>query len=209
MNSTKIEDYCTLNSSEIPDYLHELERETNLKTVNPRMLSGHLQGRVLSMISQLLQPHRILEIGTFTGYSALCLAEGLAEGGSLDTIEVNHELKFLISKYIAKSPYSHKINMHYGDAHKMLLKLDGEFDLVFLDAGKEDYLEYYEKIIPMIRSGGVLLADNVLWSGKVISDPDDSTARSIHKFNRFVHSDPRVESVLLPLRDGLSLIRKI
>jgi caffeoyl-CoA O-methyltransferase len=208
ITSGKIEDYCTINSSVVPAYLYELERETNLKTINPRMLSGPLQGRVLSMISHLLQPKRVLEIGTFTAYASLCLAEGIREGGVLDTIEVNPELSKIIHKYIRKSPYAKIIKAHFGDALDVIKTLPGNYDLVFLDAAKEDYILYYEALIPDLPSGGLILADNVLWSGKVFNDPEDPTARAINKFNRHVHADQRVESVILPLRDGLSMIRK-
>lgn len=204
----KSEDYCTLNSSAAPEYLLELDRETHIKTVNPRMMSGQLQGRLLSMISQMLQPKRILEIGTFTAYSALSLAEGLQDGGQLDTIEVNQELKSLIHKYIRKSPYRSMINTYFGDALELIDRLSGPYNLVFIDAGKEHYIDYYEKVMPKIPPGGIILADNVLWSGKVYDDPQDETARQIHRFNRHVRKDTRTEVLMLPIRDGLSLIRK-
>jgi caffeoyl-CoA O-methyltransferase len=204
----KSEDYCTLNSSEAPKYLLELERETHIKTINPRMISGQLQGRLLSMVSQILQPKRILEIGTFTAYAALSLAEGLQKGGQLDTIEVNQELKSLIHKYIQKSPYKAQINSHFGDALELLDQLPGPYDLVFIDAAKEHYIQYYEKVLPKIPPGGIILADNVLWSGKVYADPQDETARQIHRFNRHVRKDTRTEVLMLPIRDGISVIRK-
>ena len=208
-NMNKAEDYCTMNSNQAPGYLLELERETHIKTVNPRMMSGHLQGRLLSMISKMIQPQRILEIGTFTAYATLCLAEGLKEDGVLDTIEVNSELKRFIHKYISMSPYKNSIKTHFGDALKILDNLEGPYDLVFIDAGKDHYIEYYEKIVPKVKIGGMILADNVLWSGKVFSDPQDETARVIHRFNRHIREDLRTEIVMLPIRDGISLIRKV
>jgi len=208
MISNKIEDYCTINSSHVPRYLLELERETNLRTVNPRMLSGDLQGRVLSMISKMLLPKRVLEVGTFTGYASLCLAEGLDREGLLETIEVNPELETIIQKYFQKSPFKDRIKLYMGDAKEILKKLPGPYDLVFLDASKEEYIQYFDEIKPKLKSGGIMLVDNVLWSGKVIEDSDDSTARAIHRFNRYVLSDDEMEIVMLPLRDGLSMIRK-
>jgi predicted O-methyltransferase YrrM len=205
----KAEDYCTMNSNQAPTYLLELERETHIKTVNPRMMSGHLQGRLLSMISKMIRPEKILEVGTFTAYATLCLAEGLAENGSLDTIELNVELKSFIHKYIGKSPYKNNIKTHFGDALKIIDQLDGPYDLVFIDAGKEQYIDYFEKLVPKVKTGGMILADNVLWSGKVFSDPQDDTARVIHRFNRHIREDMRTEIVMLPIRDGISLIRKI
>ena len=208
-NIQRAEDYCTLNSSRPPEYLFDLERETHIKTINPRMLSGHLQGRLLSMISKMISPERILEIGTFTAYSALCLAEGLTSTGKLDTIELNLELKKLIYKYINQSPYKDRIRPHFGDALNLIEKMEGEYDLVFIDAGKDQYIDYYEKAIPKLHQGGIVLADNVLWSGKVYLEPQDETARHIHRFNRHVLQDKRVEVIMLPLRDGISIIKKM
>ena len=208
MHTAKSEDYCTINSSDVPGYLMELERETHLKTVNPRMLSGQLQGRLLSMISKLLQPERILEIGTFTGYAALCLAEGLRPDGLLDTIELNREMKSIILKYVHASPFRNRIRLHMGDALKLMDQLPGPYDLVFIDAAKEFYIEYYEKAIDRVHPGGLILADNVLWSEKVFLEPEDETARKLNRFNRHVLNDPRVENVILPIRDGLSVIRR-
>jgi predicted O-methyltransferase YrrM len=205
----QMEDYCSLNSMPEAPYLTELERETHIKTVNPRMLSGQLQGRFLSMISKIVRPERILEIGTFTAYSALCLAEGLSPNGTLDTIEINRELRNLIVKYVQKSPFRDRIRVHFGDALEIIDRLEGPFDLVFIDAGKEQYPEYYAKVKHKVRRGGLILVDNVLWSGKVYTEPQDDTARIIHRFNRQVRQDPGVEIVMLPLRDGISLIRKL
>lgn len=208
LSSNKSEDYCSINSTGVPSYLTELERETHLKTINPRMLSGQLQGRLLSLISRLVKPEKILEIGTFTGYAALCLAEGLVPGGTLDTIELNPEMKSIIQKYIRLSPFRNQIHLHMGNALTLLDRLAGPYDLAFIDANKESYQDYYEKIIDKIKPGGLILADNVLWNGKVYLEPDDETARKLNKFNRHVLHDDRVENLILPIRDGLSLIRR-
>ncbi len=204
----KIEEYILSNSMDIPDYLIELERETNLTTLMPQMLSGRLQGRLLAFLSKMINPENILEIGTFTGYSALCLAEGLAENGKLITIEYDPELKNIIEKYIEKSGMQNRIEVIFNDAIHIIDKLEKAFDLVFLDAYKEDYINYYQKIIPKLNPGGIIIADNVLWSGKVITDQSDKTTKAIIEFNKFVNADPNTENVILPIRDGLSLIRK-
>lgn len=205
----KLEEYSINNSMNIPEYLNELERETNLTKLIPQMLSGRLQGRVLSFISKLIQPKNILEIGTFTGYSALCLAEGLQNNGRLTTIEFNMEMKNIIEKYFNKSDFKDQIELIMEDARKVLENLKGNFDLVFIDAFKDDYIFYYEKIMPFLNTGAVIIADNVLWSGKVINDIEDKTAIAINKFNQHVKNDPRTENIILPIRDGLSLIRKL
>ncbi|HHB52392.1 MAG TPA: methyltransferase [Saprospiraceae bacterium] len=208
-SNIKIEGYILSNSMDVPEYLIQLERETNLTTLMPQMLSGRLQGRLLSFISKMVNPENILEIGTFTGYSALCLAEGLRESGKLTTIEYDPEMKNIIEKYIGKSGMQDKIEVIFDDAKNVLDKLNNTYDLVFLDAFKEDYILYYENIIPRLKSGGIIIADNVLWSGKVITEPDDKTASAIIEFNRHVNNDPRTENIILPIRDGLSLIRKL
>jgi caffeoyl-CoA O-methyltransferase len=174
------------------------------------MLSGALQGRYLSFLSKLLKPQHILEIGTYTGYSALCLAEGLAPSGRLDTIEINDELETFILSYFNRSAFADQLNLHLGDALEIIDQLVKPWDLVFIDADKPRYLDYYQKLIPHLKSGAVILADNVLWSGKVLKEPkprDESTI-ALLKFNRFVQNDERVENLLLPLRDGLMCIRK-
>lgn len=204
----KINRYAEEHTTAHSDLLGMIERETHLKTLAPRMLSGHLQGRFLSMISQLMQPQKILEIGTFTGYSALCLAEGLAEDGLLYALEANDELTFLINKYIEKSPFSNKIKLIIGNAIEIIPTLDEEFDLVFIDAGKRDYPQYYDLIIDKVRTGGLIIADNILWSGKVVQDSKDLDTRIIDDFNKKIHQDERVENILLPLRDGLMIARK-
>ncbi len=172
------------------------------------MLSGPLQGRFLALISKLMRPQRVLEIGTFTGYSALCLAEGLAEGGELHTIEANPELAWLIRKYVDKSPFARQIQLHIGRAQSVIPTLTGNFDFVFMDAGKLDYSLYYDLVIDRMSAGALLIADNVLWSGKVIDNEKDVDTRSLDAFNKRVQADERVETLLLPLRDGLMLARK-
>jgi len=205
----KLEEYSIKNSMDIPEYLIELERETNLTKLLPQMLSGRLQGRILSFISKIISPKNILEVGTFTGYSALCLAEGLQKDGKLTTIEFDIKQKEIIKKYFNKSNYKDQIELILDDALKVLPKLTSKYDLVFLDAHKPDYIFYYDTILTMMNSGGIIIADNVLWSGKVINDLDDKSAAALHKFNQHVNSDPKTENVILPIRDGLSLIRKM
>jgi len=172
------------------------------------MLSGPLQGRLLTLLSQLLAPKRILEVGTFTGYSGLCLAKGLCEGGVLHTIEANDELAGVIQAFAQQAGLSRQIVLHIGDAAEIIPSLEETFDLIFLDGGKLDYLTHYELALPKLRAGGLLLADNVLWSGKVVLDAEDETAKALRAFNARVHADERVQNVLLPLRDGLMLVRK-
>lgn len=200
--------YCRAHSTPPDPLLNELERHTYLHTLHPQMLSGPLQGRFLMLISQIMRPRRILEVGAFTGYSALCLAKGLAEDGVLHTIEVNDELRGILETFVKKAGLEHKIILHVGDAVEIIPTLEETFDLVFLDAGKMDYLRHYELVLPKLRAGGLLLADNVLWSGKTVLDPEDETARALHAFNEHVQADDRVENLLLPLRDGLMLACK-
>ena len=204
----KINDYAEAHTSPDSDLLIALERETHLKTLSPRMLSGHLQGRFLSLISHLMQPKRVLEIGTFTGYSALCLAEGLADNGILYALEANDELEYLIKQSVKKSPLPHKIKLLIGDALEIIPNLNETFDLVFIDAGKRDYPLYYDLVIDKVRSGGLIIADNILWSGKVVEDKKDVDTQIIDTFNKKIHADERVENILLPLRDGLMMARK-
>ena len=204
----KINDYAEAHTSPDSDLLIALERETHLKTLSPRMLSGHLQGRFLSLISHLMQPKRVLEIGTFTGYSALCLAEGLADNGILYALEANDELEYLIKQSVEKSPSPHKIKLLIGDAIEIIPNLNETFDLVFIDAGKRDYPLYYDLVIDKVRSGGLIIADNILWSGKVVEDKKDVDTQIIDTFNKKIHADERVENILLPLRDGLMMARK-
>lgn len=211
MENNEIEEYILNHSSAEPELLYKLFRETNLKVLYSRMISGHIQGSLLRMISSMLNPERILEIGTFTGYSALCLAEGLAEKGQLDTIEVNAELEEMIRKYFDQSPNGHKINLIIGAALKVLPTLNKTYDLVFIDADKENYSEYYHLVFDKVRLGGFILADNVLWDGKVVINPPptDKETQGIISFNDLVKADHRVEKIILPLRDGISIIRKI
>ncbi len=204
----KIESYCISNSTDVPDYLIELERETNLTKLTPQMLSGRLQGRILSLLSKLINPNKILEVGTFTGYSALCLVEGLQENGQLITIENKIEHKDIIEKYFEKSGYYDRIKLVIDDAKKVLTNLNDTFDLVFLDAHKEDYQFYYDSVLPNVNSGGVIIVDNVLWSGKVINELNDRTAASIDDFNKYVLEDSRTENIMIPIRDGINIIRK-
>ena len=191
------------------DLLQRIDRETNLKVLMPRMLSGHYQGRVLSILSKLISPKRILEIGTFTGYATLCLAEGLAEDGLLYTLDINLELEDRVRGYFASSPYDSKINYVLGDATQTINELDELFDLVFIDADKKNNGTYYDLIFDRVRPGGLIIVDNVLWSGKILSNAKDKDTRNISTFNDKVTADHRVEKLILPVRDGLFIIRKI
>jgi len=206
----KLDEYVCIHTSEEDDLLKELNRQTHLKVLQPRMLSGHFQGRFLSMISKMIQPTTILEIGTYTGYSALCLAEGLKKDGKLVTIDKNAELEEFARNFFQKSAYSQNIEYVIADATKYIPTIKQSFDLVFIDADKGNYLNYYNLVIEMIPSGGYILADNVLWSGKVIEEKsmNDKDTKAIMEFNSFVMNDDRVENVLLPIRDGLFLVRK-
>lgn len=205
-----IEEYLLNHSDSEDPILAELNRETNLKVLRPRMLSGHLQGKFLEMISKMIQPDRILEIGTYTGYSAICMAKGLKENGMLHTIEINDELEDFISKYLQKAQVQEKVKLHFGDARKIITELNETFDLVFIDADKTEYIEYYQIIFDFVKPGGFILVDNVLWSGKVLEklDPEDVHTKGVIEFNDYIKKDQRVEKVMLPIRDGLTLIRK-
>ena len=202
-------DYVKANSQSEPEILTNLARETHQKILLPRMLSGTLQGRFLSMLSKLIAPKRVLEIGTYTGYATLCLAEGLVNGGEIDTIDKNEELMDFQRKYFDRSGFGTQIHQHLGNAIDLIPNLKYDYDLVFLDADKTNYLNYFEMVLPKTRSGGLILSDNVLWSGKVTqkADPKDKDTQVLQKFNKLIASDPRVESVILPLRDGLTLSR--
>ena len=206
-----IEAYCEAHTTPESGLLYRLNRQTNLETVNPRMLSDQLQGLFLTFISKMLRPERILEIGTFTGYSALCLAEGLTDTGELHTIEVNVEYEDRIREYFSQSPLGKQIILHIGDALQVAPKLDMTWDLVFIDAEKEDYLSYYEAVLPSVRKGGFILADNVLWNGKVVQEAvgNDRDTRAILAFNDHVQNDNRVRNLLLPFRDGIMIIEKL
>jgi len=207
----QIELYCETHSSKENDLLYRLNRETHLKILNPRMLAGQLQGRFLTMISKMLKPSNILEIGTFTGYSALCLAEGLHPKGALHTIEIDEELEEMITKYFNLSEHKENLHLHIGNALEIVPNLNKTWDLVFIDAEKKEYLQYYEMVLPRVKSGGFLLIDNVLWNGKVIEPiaKNDTDTQAIVEFNRFIQHDSRVKSLFLPLRDGLLLIEKL
>jgi predicted O-methyltransferase YrrM len=205
------EEYITIHSDIEPEYLAKLNRITHLRMINPRMLSGHFQGRVLAMFCHMIQPKTVLEIGTFTGYSAISMAEGMPEDGVLHTIDYDDELESFLNDVFAKSEQGHKIKLHIGDALTEIAKMNTIFDLVFIDADKEEYQAYYEAVLPKVRQGGYLLVDNTLWDGKVLKpvDPKDKETIAIMKFNEFIAKDTRIEKVLLPIRDGLTLIRKI
>lgn len=204
--------YITQHSDPGNKALSWIECQTNIRTNHARMLSGAVQGRFLTMLVEMLRPESILEIGTFTGYSAVCLAAGLPQGGHLDTLEANDELEELILEGFDRAGLADRITLHIGDARKTLAELAGKrlYDMVYIDANKRDYCEYYELVFDMVRPGGFILADNVLWDGKVCQDPlpQDRQTIGIARFNDMVMADPRVESVILPVRDGLNIIRK-
>lgn len=210
--SSQLESYLDKHISSESELLKRLQRETFQKTTQPQMLSGAHQGRLLSMISKLIRPKTILEIGTFTGYATLCLAEGLAPDGKIITIDRNEELIYLPKKYFAESEFANQIEIKLGNALEVLVELQNEtYDLVFIDADKSNYINYYEKVITQMNSGGVILADNVLWYGKVLEEakPNDKDTQVLQEFNNLTANDPRVESLILPIRDGISIIRKI
>lgn len=197
--------YCEPES----ELLQRIDRETNLKVLMPRMLSGHYQGRVLSMLSKMANPKRILEVGTFTGYATLCLAEGLTADGIIYTLDINAELEEMVRGNFAKSSLNDKINYIIGDAQKSLKALNDEtFDLVFIDADKKNNQTYYDLIFDQVKPGGIIIVDNVLWSGKVLNNAQDKDTKNIHDFNDYVNADQRVEKLILPVRDGLFVIRK-
>ncbi len=202
-------EYCERHSSPQSELLHWLERETHLKVSRPRMLSGHLQGRLLSMLSRLIAPSSILEIGTYTGYSALCLAEGLNAGGVLHTIDPNAETNQFARRAFTRSAYTSQIILHEGQGADIIPTLTNLFDLVFIDADKKNYSQYFDLVVDKVRTGGVIIADNVLWSGKVIDQQPDKDTQLIQTFNRKILNDPRVEQVVLPVRDGLTLMRRL
>ncbi len=204
------EAYSEKYSSPENDILKQLNRETNLKVMQARMLSGHLQGKLLEMLSCMIQPMQILEIGTYTGYSAIALCQGLQENGMLHTIDINAELEAISHKYFEKADLTNKIRHYIGDALDIIPTINQTFDLVFIDADKENYIAYFELVINKVRKGGILIADNALWSGKVLTEPHpkDKETQGIMEFNRFINNDIRVENLLLPFRDGLMIMRK-
>lgn len=207
--SQELEDYVSNHSENEPALLSALNRETHQKILLPRMLSGHFQGRVLSMLSKLIRPLNILEIGTYTGYATLCLCEGMQGNGTVDTIDINEELMDFQKKYFDLSDWKGQIFQHLGDATQIIPNLDKKYDLVFVDADKENYLNYFEIILPKMNKGGIILSDNVLWSGKVLETPNpkDLSTNVLLEYNKKLKEDPRVETVLLPIRDGLTVTR--
>ena len=203
-------EYSEKYSQQEPEILQELNRETHLKILNPRMLSGFFQGRLLSIISKLIKPKKVLEIGTYTGYSAICIAEGMNKNGIIHTIDKNEELNTIQKKYFKKSGLENNIIQYNGCALDIIPKIEEKFDLIFIDADKENYINYFNLVIDKLNNNGVILADNVLWSGKVINSEDhDLTTNVLREFNKNVNNDNRVETILLPIRDGISIIRKI
>ncbi|MEQ6124423.1 O-methyltransferase [Pseudotenacibaculum sp. MALMAid0570] len=205
----KIDQYVVSHSQQEPAVLQKLSKETWQKVLNPRMLSGAFQGRVLSMISKIIAPKNVLEIGTYTGYSAICIAEGLKEGGTIHTLDKNEELEDLQNKYFEKSGYREQIQQHFGNALEIIPTLNEKFDLVFIDADKSNYPNYFNLIIDKMNSGGIILSDNVLWSGKVIEklDPKDIDTKALLEYNHLLNNDNRIETVVLPIRDGLTISR--
>ncbi len=207
-----ISEYAEKYTRKEDELLQHINRETHAEVLIPRMLSGHLQGQVLRMLSKMQRPKYILEVGTYTGYAALCLADGLSGDGELHTIDINEELEDRIRGYFAQSLWAHQLHFHLGDAREIIGQLDKPWDLVFIDADKENYLNYYELVIPLMPSGGLIIADNVLWSGKVTDEKErnkDTDTKALHEFNAHVTNDHRVENVLFPIRDGLMIARKV
>lgn len=203
-------DYAVSHSQKEPDLLEELTRATHLKVLQPRMLSGPLQGRFLSLLAKLIQPKNILEIGTFTGYATLCLAEGLDQNGCIDTIDINEELEDFQRSFFDRSPWGNQIHQYIGNALDLIPKLNKTYDLVFIDADKKNYLNYIDLVLPKLKKGGLILSDNVLWSGKILeaTQKNDTDTAVLKEFNRKLANHPELETVLLPLRDGLTLSRK-
>lgn len=205
-------DYIETHIDPQPDYLDRIERLTNLRLINGRMCSGHLQGRILKMLTRMINPKRVLELGTFSGFSALCIAEGLPEGATIDTVEVDDELEDFIHHNLSLTPLGKKVTLHIGDAMETMQSWEPEtFDLIFVDADKRSYSLYYDSCLSLLKPGGFLIADNTLWDGHVVQPEKfrDPQTKGIREFNDLVKEDPRVEKVILPIRDGLTLIRKI
>ncbi len=209
--SEELDEYCCNHTSPEDVLLAELNRQTHVKILQPRMLSGHFQGRLLSLLSKLIRPERILEIGTYTGYSALCLAEGLTKTGKLITIDVNAQLEEFVRPYFEKSSFKDQIDYRIADAMQLIPTLNEEFDLVFIDADKRNYPNYYNLVIDKVKPGGIILSDNVLWSGKVVQTEGkiDKDTEVLQAFNEMIHNDDRVENILLPIRDGIMVARKL
>ncbi len=204
------DEYILSHIDEEGALLSALNRDAHVNLLRPRMLSGHLQGRVLKMFCRMMRPRRVLEIGTYTGYATLCMAEGLEDGALIHTVEINDEMEDFIMKYLSRSPHKDKIRLHIGDVMDILPELDETFDLVFIDADKRLYSDYYDLVFPKVRRGGLILADNTLWDGKVLAEPhpSDKQTAGILRFNNKIKDDARVEKVILPLRDGLTMIWK-
>lgn len=204
-----IDHYITDHASDLPDFLHQLERETHLKILMPNMLSGQSQGILLKLLVSIHQPKEILEIGTFTGYATICMGLGMGNSGHITTIDKNEELKAIADKYYSLSGLKSQITGLFGDAHQIIPTLTKSFDFIFIDADKQGYLDYYHAVFPKLKIGGLILADNVLWKGKVLTSEKNKDTEAIKAFNDYVAADKRVEAVILPLRDGLFLIKKI
>ena len=205
-----IDDYILRHIDDEGDYLRALYRDTHVKLLYPRMASGHLQGRILKMFVRMIRPQRILEIGTYSGYSALCMAEGLDEGGTVYTFEINDEQEDFTRPWLEGSPHAEKLKFYIGDALELVPRMDLHFDMAFMDGNKRNYIDYYQMILPRLSPGGYILADNTLWDGHVLEHaaPADQQTQGIQAFNDLVAADTRVEKVILPLRDGLTIIRK-
>ena len=205
----RVEEYSMLHTTKESELLNKIDRETHLEVLRPRMLSGHFQGRILSMLSKMISPYRILEIGTYTRYSAICLAEGLTEDGKLYTIDINEELEDRVRQYFLESKYNQQIDLIIGDALNLIPRLNESWDIVFIDADKKNYTKYFNMVVASVKSGGYIIADNVLWSGKVVEkDHLDEDTLALRVFNDTLSKDPRFEVVLLPVRDGLLIARK-
>ena len=205
-----LEEYISAHIGPESALLRDIYRETNLKLLNPRMASGHIQGRLLKMLVTMIRPRMVLEVGTFTGYATLCMAEGLPEGGRIHTVEIDDELEDFILNGFKKSPYSDRIELHIGDALKVVPGLGLKFDLIFLDGEKREYPEYYSSLLEYLKPGGYMIADNTLWDGHVVDSEYDSDPQTVavKKFNDMVRADERVEVAMIPIRDGLTIIRK-
>lgn len=210
MKTDSLDDYILSHISPEPDHLRRLYRRTHLRHLYPRMCSGHLQGRLLSMISAMVSPDRILELGTYTGYSALCLAEGLREGGRLHTVEIDDEMEEELTELFGSAPGGDRITLHIGDAEEIVESIDETWDLIYIDANKRRYIEYLDAVLPRLRQGGFIIADNTLWDGKVTDTETNHDAQTLalDRFNSYVASRSDLETIILPLRDGLTLIRK-
>ena len=208
--SDKLADYLNKNSEKEPEILSQLSKETHQKILQPRMLSGHIQGRFLSFISKIKSPDKILEIGTYTGYSTICLAEGLSKNGKIDTIDKNEELIKIQNKYFEESGYRNKIIQHTGHAIDILKNLNEKYDIIFIDADKENYINYFNQVSNKLSKNGIIISDNVLWSGKVLdSNQMDEETSTLVKFNKIINSDKRFKSIILPIRDGISISRLV